>query len=430
MQSHLFLIFLLVATIGVQCQAYSNFGVDGYDGRNGADGRPGRNGNDITFTASGSSAAYDMSGTNGEDAYVGENGGDASQCYQPNDPPYSLQGANGGNGGYGGVGGRGGNGGSLTAYFGNIENLKAVLVRSTPGRGGRGTYGGRGGIGCRCMKSQWTVTQNGNTQTYHCQNGSNGYNGSNGSTGKSGAYGAITLIPQLSPVEPEVSYLPIKMENLEQGPFELSANNWASRSGAKLLFAPGSDLADTYQIFTGRFEQLYRFLWEASRPLGDFKGKTVTLTLSQEVVKVSFSDQVWQDGTEAVESDGSRTYHVKSAILASEPYSLEMGTAAGSGSSFTVEVNDKAGVSNVVSSSFRIDFYTKANVYYYRRYQGNIPPEAVIQKDNTFVVSVGKLPIDPDYLTPGTRTLIYFYMTRSLGKNSGTVKIGEYYTLK
>lgn len=403
------------------------FGNAGYDGRRGAPGRPGRSGQDQTITVSGGGGNYVLSGEDGENGYFGEEGRDANFCIQPGNVSTNLNGARGGDGGAGGNGGNGGRSGSFTVHYKNLTDLQSIFVRATPGRGGVGAFGRRGGRGCRCTTSSWKVTSGEVTKTYYCRNGAFGRDGWNGDMGARGNYGEVTLIGQTTALEPTQEEATIKMEDLEKTVVELATNLWDTKTGARSLFAAGSDLNDTYRFFLGRHEINYGFAWKAPRPLSDFAGKSVVVRLVNAKAQVNLPD-LWVHGEE-VSEEGGITYVIQSAIFPSEATQLTLHSAAGAGTNLEVKVTDKAGVSDSVQTEFTLTYYTVSGAYYYKRYNGVLPADAVTYTGNGFTLALGTLPIPNQFLVPGTRSRIQITAKRSVGVNSTSKSMELNYTL-
>ncbi|MBI4404856.1 MAG: hypothetical protein HY537_11880 [Deltaproteobacteria bacterium] len=420
-----FLLFSPVASATRQ----QTFGMCGQNGYSGRDGMPGYQGRDLTLYAEGQQGSYNLSGSDGGPAENGRRGGDAYSCMQPHGVHTDLMGACGGPGGSGGDGGNGGNAGELTVYFDEINNLRSILVRAIPGRGGWAGYGGQGGYPCHCSVPCWTVVEGGTTKMYHCMDGHPGNSGMQGRTGTSGWYGKVTLIPQMTPLLPVTPALTVAMENMLNGPFELSDNVWDSKTGARSLFAPGSDLNNHYQLFRERVEILYGFDWKASRPLTDFAGQKMHLTLRNGSAQLEYPSNIWVVGQEISDSPGKKVFVFEGALYAQEALKLALSDAGGSGKSMWVEVVDLQGVSQLVKTSFSIEYYTKAALIYRLRYQGKIGADNIALDGNHFRISLGQLPIESQYLASGQKALIRLSVHRSYGNHSGQLSLEKYYNV-
>lgn len=395
----------------------ANFGSHGNDGRPGENGLSGMDGVDANFAATGQYENLNLAGTDGRDARAGENGQNAWGCSQPMNVSYNLNGANGGDGGRGGEGGRGGNGGDVTVYFDDINNLKKIYLRSTPGRGGYGAYGGRAGNGCYCSVPQWTVTNGTETKTYYCQNGQNGNQGYSGNSGSRGSYGSLTLISQLQAVGGQVTYVKIPVEQLLAKPYEVYENQWANRSGARLLFAPGSDITDSYKIFLGTLRKTYTFTWESPRPMSDFAGQFVSLHLSGGKTYLDSSQNLWFSGTATELSSNHTQFAVQTVLLDKEVANLKAGKITGTDTATELPIDDAASVSKLVQNKVTLKYFTQKGAYFLR-WQGTVPPEALSVVDNRLTIAIGKLPIKAEYLATGKKAMVQVWVTRSLGSRS------------
>ncbi len=423
------LLTILTAINAIADHTGTTFGNHGYCGSMGATGRPGYDGQDLNFTTTGAPANYDISGTSGESGYEGSYGGNASYCYQPQNTAYDLQGAGGGEGGNGGDGGRGGNSGNLTVYYNTIQDLRSVYIRAVPGHGGYGGYGGRGGCGCRCSVRQWTVSVNGQPQTFQCYDGYEGVNGRRGNDANNGYYGYVTLIGQTTPLLPTQPTLSMPMQNILSGPFQLSNNEWETKTGTNGLFAPGSQLNDTYKMFKQRIEKKYQMRWLVNRPLTDFTDKQLTLKLEGQSVKVEVPSDVWQLGHEEAEQGNLKTYTFDGALYQSEALDLAVKNVNGSGSNIKMNIEDRAGHSDIVKTSFHITYKSKAMMLYYVRYDGNVPTNLVTQNGNNFEINVGKLPINYKFTSSGNMARIFVDVVRTYGSHQSIKTLEVDYTI-
>lgn len=415
---------LLLLTSAQAALAAQTFGYRGYDGRTGVTGRNGIDGNNVTYTLTGQSVNVDLSGSRGERGDDGEDGRDASGCYPPSRPAYDLQGAEGGGAGTGGQGGHGGDGGVITSYFSDINNLKSVFVSAYGGTGGDGGYQGRPGYGCRCRESSWSITDSrGNRRTYYCRDGYDGRRAMSGARGLTGSLGYAVLIPQLTPIEKDEPQRFIKMTELLNGPYLLSRNLWIQRTGARSLFAAGSQIRDQYLYYSGRIEKTIGFRWDASRPIGDFAKSNVLINLdSNNKIGATFGDDIWWDGTEEIQSPTSSVIVVTKALYASDAVQLSLNSLAGASQSLTAVVRDATRASDLVKTHVWLRYSTRIGASpYTSRWSGDVPAEDVTWDGDNLNVHIGQLDISPGYLRSGTLTFVELVITRSLGKKSTTV---------
>jgi hypothetical protein len=221
-----------------------------------------------------------------------------------------------------------------------------------------------------------------------------------------------------------------KMPEVKDTVFALSKNKFETRNGAVSLFAPGSVIADQYREFIERIETSFQLVWNADRPITDFAGQKVTISLEDDKqVKVAFPKDVWVDGTTS--QQGGKTQFVASnVILKEEATKLKRADFSGSGSELNFAVVDLAGKSDLISTQFRIKYGAAnssdrfdRNLDYRTRYEGNIPAELVSRSNNRFVLNIGKLPIDSQFLRSGVPVEIELVATRSFAGHSTEQKI-------
>lgn len=393
-----------------------------YDGGNGRDGRS------ITITADGTAQNYNISGGDGGD---GSPGSDGQTPYCPSTGGNGdVMMPDGGDGSPGGDGGVGGDGGGVTVYYKDIENLKKIYVRGTPGYGGRGAPGGRGSWGCRCGQSSWTVTDaQGNTQTYSCRDGSDGRDGSYGRDGGRGSYGRIFVVGQTDPVKPPLPSVYIDMSKMETGAVQLSKNNWERRQGARTLFQTGSDISDNYWFFLNRTEVEYTFKWQARRPVTDFAGWHMLLQLDGTEAKLTFPNGLWVN-SEVVVDGNKRTYVFHSAVSSGEIGNIQLSEFAGDGADLYIAVKDNAQISDVLTTSVYLEYYTAENGRYQVRYKDNVPAGMVPTTSDGFKILIGKLGIKDEYLKPGVQAYAGLTVTRALGTNSAKYSLSSYATIE
>lgn len=417
-----------------------DFGRDGRSGSDGQSGRRGRDGQSQTIFASGSPVNLELSGEDGSEGFDGRYGEDADCSRQPRDVNHDLHAPDGGRGGNGGNGGDGGNGGSVTIYYTNPADLKQIFVRAAGGKAGRPGRGSQGGRGCNCRERNWEVQTCKGTpgspdysckaRRYSCSDGTDGSDGKDGTYGKDGSLGRLTLIKRTQTLPPDEPSITFGLPELNNRVLKLSKNVFQSRNGATSLLAPGSVMADEYQEFVERLEQSVQFVWNAGRPITDFAGETATVSLlADKQVAVAFPDDVWVEGKLSQQGDTTQ-YVASNVILRKEATQLKRADFSGSGSDLSFALIDEAGKSNLISTQFRIKYKTSESGdrfrerYDYRtRYEGTIPAELITRTNNRFVLNVGKLPIEPQYLKSGLPVEIEVVATRSFAGNSAEQKI-------
>lgn len=418
----------------------SDFGRDGRNGSDGQTGRRGRDGQSQTVFANGSPVNLDLSGEDGLDGEDGREGDDADCGRQPRNVDRNLRAADGGKGGNGGNGGEGGNGGSLTVYYNNPADLRQIFVRATGGRGARGGRRAEGGRGCNCRDRNWEIqTCKGTpgspdysckTRKFSCTDGNDGSNGSDGRDGRDGTLGRLTLIQRSETLSADNPKVTVGMAQLQDQVFALSKNIFQTRNGAPSVLAPGSVIADQYLEFVERAESSFQVVWNATRPITDFAGEQVSVSLEDDKqVTVSFPEEVWVDGTTS-QQGGTTQFVASNVILKKEATQLKRADFSGSGTDLSFAVIDEAGQSNLISTQFRIKYKAsesgdrfRERFDYRTRYEGDIPADLVTRSNNRFVLNLGKLPIAPQYLKSGLPVEIELVATRSFAGRSAEQKI-------
>jgi hypothetical protein len=422
----------------------TNFGTKGKDGEGGKDGQQGRNAENITIFADDSPLNLNLVGHPGEAGKDGGNGNNASCTSQPSSLKSNLRGANGGDGGDGGNGGDGGDGGSITVYTTNKKYLQQILVQANGGAGGTPGKGGNGGNGCQCTQSYWTVdscsgnpgTPNYvcNTQEFRCFNGEKGNNGRSGRAGREGKMGNLTLINSNKPLAPDRTSASVTMAELKNTGFSLSKNIWETRNGAVSLFAPGSIIADQYVELVERVENSIVFIWNAPQPFEPFAQRLVTLNLKDDrSVEIKIPDDIWLESG-VLQRNNITEFFVSNIIQAKEATQLESKGLSGVDSNLRLELIDKAQRSDIVSTQFYLKYSTTLNrdaswrkvSDYTLKYEGEIPSQFINHNGNNFIIDLGKMDIEPEYLKSGTAVKIQIEATRTFGDKSAQQKIEIY----
>lgn len=409
-----------------------DYGDRGKDGLDGAKGSNGRNSDNLTVFADGSPMTLDLSGENGHQGKNGVSGFSAACEGELANKSESVQAANGGHGGDGGDGGNGGHGGSLTIYTTNKEDLKQIYVVATGGEGGEPGIGGKGGEGCNCPVPHWNEQSckgkpgNSNykctTIEHKCLDGYSGRTGRDGRTGRTGRLGNLTVINldrSLTPDQPEKT---ITVAELQDRGFTLSRNEWESKTGATSLLAPGSLVADEYKELIARHEHSVLMVWEAAQPVADFAKEKITLRLDGDnKPEVSFPDKVWLETSE-IKRDRVSEFFVYNAVKEKDVTKLKHQGLTGVGSSLSLSLVDRAQKSDLLDTDFAIKFKVSRStddarfrrVFDYKtKYEGTVPPEAVVQSGNNFKINLGQLPLPQEYLQPDTAVEVQIIANRS-----------------
>lgn len=423
-------------------QEIKEFGSRGLDGPIGQVGSNGKNSDSLTIFADGSPLNLNLAGQSGTDGDTGATGKDSNCKEQPKEPNRNLQGANGGNGGNGGDGGDGGDGGALTIYTSNPANLRQITVNAAGGKGGQPGAGGSGGKGCGCNQIYWTIpTCTGKpgdpnysctTREFRCQNGLDGKGGTSGRVGKDGRAGKLTLINLDQPLTSDQPSAAVTMAALKDRGFVLSKNKWETRTGAIALFAPGSVIDDQYLALVERIERSFILIWNAPQPFDKFANKPVTLTLEENgEIKAVLPNDLWLEATTQKRNNVTEMV-VYNAVYDREVVQLKSAGLSGNGNKLRLELVDQASQSNLIGSKFRIKYRVSQSdeasyraTDYMTKYEGEVPPELVTFEGNRFILDLGKLPIDPDYLRSGTGVEIEVIATRTFAGYSKEQKVTE-----
>jgi hypothetical protein len=415
---------------------FKEIGETGIDGATGIKGQDGRNSDSLTVFADGSPMTLDLSGENGFAGKNGESGKNAICEPAPEKISKNIRHPNGGNGGDAGDGGNGGNGGELTVYTTDKTNLQQIYVIATGGEGGEAGAPGNGGEGCQCDKpflneehcEDGTCT----TREFECIDGYPGRKGRSGRQGRVGQLGTLTLInldKSLAPDQPEAT---IPIGELKNRGFTLSKNDWATKTGAAALFAPGSIITDRYQELVARYEHTVLLVWDASQPVEEYADEPIEMKLvGKDKASISFPEDLWLE-TNIMEREGITEFFVFNAIKEKDVAKLKSEGLLGNGSNLQLKLVDRADKSDIVKTDFslkyRIDKFAddldiRPSNDYRTQYEGAVPPEAVIQEGSTFTINLGKLPIAPELLQPGTKIEVQLTANRSFGEKSKQQKI-------
>jgi hypothetical protein len=421
-----------LAAWAVETRAY---GRQGNSGRGGRDGRAGNPGPNQTMVVDGRPGSVSVGGSDGEDGEAGDHG-QRPQCGgQPRGVAYNLQAPSGGDGGPGGNGGDGGHGGSVTLYYDDPAALSLIAVMAPGGRGGRGGPGGQGTLGCRCTLRRWEVqTCSGTpgqpdhrcqTNRYGCRDGRNGRQGAPGRDGRPGQAGQLRLVNQTTPLQPDNPSQTVRLTTLAAQAVHLSRNLWTTQTGAAALLAPGSQVQDTYEVYTGRVEGTIHLDWQAERPLGAFGAAPLTTTIQRDgTLTATFPDEMWVAYT-TQRQENQLSIAVTQAVRASDVTRLAWGGMQGSGSELTAVVLDLAGEAAHLDTEFRVilrttedDLRDSRRPRYRTVYDGVVPADQWTVTDNRFAIALGQLPIDSRSLRPGTYAQLEITAQRTLGDNT------------
>ena len=411
-------------SVAIAARTYGTDGSDGSSGRKGADGADGI---DRTVEAAEQLIEVDLSGSDGKDGEPGTTG-QRGRCRNHNRPDTDVKAASGGDGGSGGSGGQGGDSGDVTVYYTSQAYLRNMSINAAGGRGGRGAQGRDGGQGCNCNEYSWSKTSctdgNCETENFKCTDGKDGRDGSQGSRGKDGRTGEARIVnksllegTQLKEDEP---VLEAEISQLSTVPVELSRNLWQTRTGAQALFNGNSVISDAYEEYVGRVERQFQIVWNADYPQEQASG-ALNLSIDEAgEIQIATPEEMWID-SERIEENDLTAYRIQYALLASDAADLAVGKSDGRGEQFSLNVIDLAGKSDIVATQFHVQYKTKRDDRrgrYITQYEGTLPAELLSRDYDRFILNVGQLPIDKDYLRPDTQARLEITVTRTLADNT------------
>ncbi len=379
-------------------------GERGNDGEPGGNGSTGRIGGSVVVVADGSNANLNLNGLNASRGGNGQTGGDAVAC-QFYHSDYNFEGAAGGDGGNGGTGGSGGAGGNLTVYYADPSLLRSILVSNSGGKGAAGGAGGAGGTGCKCGSSSWTVQVcqdqqvDGSVQrvchdeTRYCTDGKDGSPGSHGGGGTTGERGLIYALRGLTSMPVETPTAAVDLVAATHSITQLSKRNWLHQTGAQTLFAPGSDISDSYFEFDRVLQAQANLIWNTSRPVSDFAGQKITYSFDGGKVSASLSNGIWAS-IQSSATSGATTFIINTAIRASEARQVSVEKLEGSGEDLKIVLKDTFGASDFVKTGAFINLETSNRLGIFRpRFYGAVPAQLIQVISPTEVhLLIGKLP--------------------------------------
>lgn len=424
------LLISFILTPSLSWSFLNSFGTEGFSGHNGNHGQSGEQGRDITLRANGQSQFLDLTGTNGGNGGHGGLGEDARWCDQ-NTPDHNIEGAHGGDGGLGGNGGDGGNGGNSTIYYTNINDLRGIVIDSTPGQGGLGGFGADGGYGCECETYEWSkiVTEtdskwitkkvcdeNNNctekkelvpfkrdiTKNYSCEDGQMGKRGQDGSNGYRGLIGKVKLIKKSSPLEKVFPKSKEKISKLTRGPTLLSRHLWETKKGTHSLLGAGSQVDDYYTEWKGRFEKSFFIHWNVpNRSINTYENVRVDLKLDQDKnINVNFPYSFWPQYLTKNER-GLKTIEIYNAMFKSEAEEIRPTSISIKGKGSHLIVKDYGHRGDELKTRFYISAaWSRTDGQgsgLLKRFKDYVPSHLIEKRGSEFRINLGKLPIKNKY---------------------------------
>jgi hypothetical protein len=243
--------------------------------------------------------------------------------------------------------------------------------------------------------------------------------------------GKLTLINSNQPLAPDRLSASVSMAELKDRGLSLSKNIWETRTGAASLFMPGSIIGDRYSELVERIEKSVVLIWNAPQSFQPFANKIITLNLQDDrSVAIKFPEDLWME-TSMLERGNVAELFIFNMLEAKEATQLESKGLSGLGLALQLELIDKAQRSDIISTQFKIKYsISRSSEASYRRvydytlkYVGEVPPQFIRYSGNRFIIDIGQLPIDPQYLEANTAVEVQIEATRSFGNNSANQKI-------
>ena len=117
--------------------------------------------------------------------------------------------------------------------------------------------------------------------------------------------------------------------------------------------------------------------------------------------------------------------------MASDATQLGNEKLSGNGSTLKLTLVDKANLSNLIATKFKVIYQTtRSQDVRFRpvsdfttRFEGEIPAEQIERTGDRFTLNLGQLPIPPDYLKAGVGVEVEITANRSFAGNSANQKI-------
>jgi hypothetical protein len=212
------------------------------------------------------------------------------------------------------------------------------------------------------------------------------------------------------------------LNQLTQQPIFLSLNRWQTQSGALALLAPGSIIADYYQVFTDRIERTVEVIWPSPSSRRNWGDLSALVQLTQEdAVAISFPKILWVDGSQSRTGDRI-TYTLKNAIRAEDVTKLAIGNVSGSNQELVLSLVDLGGNADLLKTQFTLKYQTPASTRpglptYKTRFEGEVPATIVQTQGNQYQLNLGQLPINAQALSR-TPVRIEVVATRSFAGNT------------
>ena len=305
-----------------------------------------------------------------------------------------------------------------------------MYVNASAGSGGDGGRGGNGTRGCHCDDDSWRVEicEDGTCteEHYECDDGDDGYDGRDGHDGAAGKIGRLVAINQLDPLPAETPSTVMAVSTLANQTISLSRNLWRTQAGARGLLAPGSVIADDYQLYAGHIERQFKLDWQAPQDASRISDNLAVSLLPSGEVDVQFPEDYWLLGSR-MDQDELTTYRVDGMVPVSQVTQLAMGRVAGRSRTFEVNVIDQAQLSDELETEFHIRYSTSregggrdegTRTRYTVQHEGPVPSDLIVRDHNRFTLALGRLPIRSQLMSGGTQVKVELIATRRYGENS------------
>lgn len=250
----------------------------------------------------------------------------------------------------------------------------------------------------------------------------NGRPGMMGSNGSHGQMGRALLIPSATQVQPDDTYDSRDVSLLNGYMVTLAKNNYVQKSGLLSMLAPGSQLQDTYDLWTGRDVKTASVKWSASRQAADFKGIAADFKYSTSGIQMNMPMSLMSLVTS--NTQGANTdFNVMAVVPRAEAEGVKF-AFEGTGYDTIVRVLDPTLEPQLLTDNYNIKLYRDRFGGDDLNWEGDLTPEYMGFDGKNVILKIGKLPAkDADKtFKPGKDIKVVFNLTRKLGTATATVK--------
>ncbi len=251
----------------------------------------------------------------------------------------------------------------------------------------------------------------------------NGRNGMNGSNGSHGSLGSAVLIPSATEILPDDTSRSQDISLLDGFAVTLAKNNFVMKSGLLSLLAPGSQLQDTYDMWTGRDSKSAAVKWSASRKAAEFKGLKADFKYTANGVDFKMPMSLMSAITTHTLQGGNLNFDVAAVVPRAEAEGVKF-AFEGTGFDTTVRVLDPALEPKLLADNYNIKLYRDKFGGDDLNWEGDLTPEFITHDGKNVILKIGKLPAkDADKtFKPGKDIKVVFNLTRKIGSSVATVK--------